>query len=62
MLAEKKLPANVREIREVGSAPGLGRYLGGGHGNPLLENPMHRGAWWTTVSLVAQSLDTTEIT
>ena len=29
--------------------PGLGRYAGGGHGNPLqyspLENPMDRGAW-----------------
>ena len=29
--------------------PGLGRYPGGGHGNPLqyscLENPMDRGAW-----------------
>jgi len=33
--------------------PGLRRSPGGGHGNPFqyscLENPMHRGAWWTTV-------------
>ena len=33
---------------DVGSTPGLERYPGGGHGNPLqhscLENPMDRGA------------------
>ena len=33
--------------------PGWGRAPGGGHGNPLqyscLENPMDKGAWWTTV-------------
>ena len=43
----------------VGSIPGLGRSLGGGHGNPLqyscLENPMDRGAWQATVYGVAQS-------
>ena len=30
-----------------------------GHGNPLqyacLENPMNKGAWWTTVDRVANS-------
>jgi len=35
------------------SIPGLGRSLGGGHGNPLqyscLENSMDRGAWRATV-------------
>ena len=35
------------------SMPGSGRYPGEGNGNPLqyscLENPRHRGAWWTTV-------------
>ena len=44
--------------------PGLGRSLGGGHGNPLqyscLENPMGRGAWWATVHGVAKKSDTTE--
>ena len=38
---------------------GLERYPGGGHGNPFqyscLENPMDRGAWWTTVHGVAKS-------
>ena len=36
-----------------------GRSPGGGHGNPLqyscLENPMDRGAWWSTVHRVAKS-------
>ena len=34
---------------DLGSIPGSGRSLGGGHGNPLqyscLKNPMDRGAW-----------------
>jgi hypothetical protein len=37
----------------------LGRTLGEGNGNPLqyscLENPMDRGAWWSTVHGVAKS-------
>ena len=44
--------------KELGSIPGLGRFLGGGHGNPLqyscLENPHDRGAWWATVHGVAR--------
>ena len=44
---------------DPGSIPGLGRYLRGGHGNPLqyscLENSMDRGAWQATVLLVAKS-------
>ena len=46
-------------MRDMSSIPGLGRSLGGGHGNPLqyscLENPMDRGAWWATVNRVAKS-------
>ena len=46
-------PANAGDVRDTGSAPGLGRFPGGGHGNPLqyscLENPMDRGALWATV-------------
>ena len=45
--------------RNVGLMPGLGRSPGGGPGNPLqyscLENPMDRGAWWTTVHGVIKS-------
>ena len=39
---------------DMGSIPGLGRYPGEGHGNPLqyfcLENPMHGGAWRAMVT------------
>ena len=48
VLVVKNLPANVGDIRDMDSIPGLGRSPGGGHGNPLqyscLENPMDRGA------------------
>ena len=40
----KNLPANVENIRDVGSIPRLGRSPGGGNDNPLqyscLKNPM----------------------
>ena len=59
VLVVKNLPANAGDVRDVGLIPGLGRSPGGSHGNPLqcscLENPMYRGAWWTTVHMVAES-------
>ena len=61
----KNLPANAGAAGDTGSVPESGRSPGGGHGNPLqyscLENPMDRGAWWTTVHRVSES-DTTEVT
>ena len=46
-------------VGDVGLIPGLGRFPGGGHGNPLqyscLENPTDRGAWWATVHGVGKS-------
>ena len=46
----KNLLANAGDVRDVGLIPGLGRSLGGGHGNPLqyscLENPMDREPGW----------------
>ena len=40
---------------------GSGRYLGGGHCNPLqyscLENPMDRESWWATIHEVAKESD-----
>ena len=55
----KNLPANARDIRDMGSIPGLGRSTGEGNGNPLqyssLENPMDRGAWRAAVHGVAES-------
>ena len=48
-LVVKNPPANAGDVRDAGLVPGLGRSLGGGHGNPLqyscLENPMDRAAW-----------------
>ena len=59
------MPTNAGGIRDTGLIPGLGKYLLGEHGNPLqyscLENPIERGAWWATVSRVAE-LVTTEVT
>ena len=48
-----------RPKRDKGWIPGLGRFPGGGHGNPLqyscLENPMDRGAWRSTNHGVTKS-------
>ena len=45
----KNPPANAEDIRDTGSIPGLGRPLGGGHGNPpqdsCQESSMERGTW-----------------
>ena len=61
----KNPPASMGDIKDVGSIPGLGRYPGRGHSNPLqyscLEIPMDRGAWQATVHEIAE-LDTTEAT
>ena len=44
---------------DPGWIPGSGRSPGEGNGNPLqyscLENPMDRGAWWSTVHGVGKS-------
>ena len=59
----KNMPASAEDRRDTSSIPGLGRYLGGEHSNPLqyscLENPMDRGAWQATVHGITE-LDTTE--
>ena len=48
-LVIKSPPANVQEVRSVGSIGGPGRSPGEGNVNSLqysrLENPMARGAW-----------------
>ena len=48
-LVVKNPPTNSEDIRDLGSIPGSGRSLRGGHGNPLqysfLENTMDRGSW-----------------
>ena len=58
-LVLNNLASHAGDVRDLGLISGLGRYPGGGHGNPLqyscLENPIDRGAWQATVPRVAQS-------
>ena len=58
-LVVKDLPANTEDIRDASLIPGLGRFPGGRHGNPLqyscLENSMNRGVWWALVHRLAKS-------
>ena len=59
----KESACQCRRHRELASIPGLGRFPGGGHGNPpqyaCLENPMDRGAWRATIYQVTKSQDMT---
>ena len=59
VLVVKNLPANARDIRDLGLIPGSRRSPGGRNGNPLqyscLENPMDRGAWQAIVHAVVKS-------
>ena len=56
--------ASAGDVRDMGSIPGSGRFLGGGHGNlfqfSCLENLMDRGAWQPMVHRVTKSW--TEVT
>ena len=53
------MPVNAGDIRDTASILGLGRFPGGGHGNPFqyscLEKSMDRGARRATVYRVAKS-------
>ena len=64
-LAVKNPPNKAGDVRETGTIPELGRFPGGGHGNPLqyscLGNPMDRGVWWSTVHS-HEELDMIEVT
>ena len=52
-LVVKNPLANAGDVRDVGLIPKSRGFNGGGNGSPLqyscLENPVDRGAWWTTV-------------
>ena len=58
-LSGKEFACDAGDTGGAGSIPGLGRFPGGGYGNPLqypcLENPMDRGAWCAAVHVVAKS-------
>ena len=64
LLVLKNPPTNPRDVRNLGSIPGLGRYPEGGHGNPFryscLDNPTDRGAWRAADRWVAKNW--TEVT
>ena len=53
------LSSNAEDAIDTGAISELGRFPGGGHGNPLqyscLENPTDRGARQATVHSVADS-------
>ena len=59
LFSGKESTCNAGAAGDSGLIPGLGRFPGGGHGNPLqyscLENPMDRGAWHATVHRVTKS-------
>ena len=41
-LVVKNPPTNAGDARDMGSIPGLGRFLGGGHSNPLQYSGLGR--------------------
>ena len=59
VLLVKNLPANVGDMRDLGSILESGRTRGVGNGDLLqyscLENPTDRGVWWATVHSVTKS-------
>ena len=65
-LVVKNPPANVGDIRDMGSIHGSRRSSGGGHGHPLEyscpENPMDRRAWLGYILWGCKESDTTEAT
>ena len=62
----KNPPANAGDKRDTGWIPGLGRSLGGGHGNPLqyscLENPHGQRSVVDYCSYCCKESDMTEAT
>ena len=63
MLVVKNLPANARDVSDMGLNPWSGRSSGGGHGNPLqyscLEYPISEETGWLQ-PLEPQESDTTQ--
>ena len=59
----KNPPANSGNVRHTCSIRGSGRSPGEGNGSPFqyscLENPMDRGAWWTTIHGMAKESNMT---
>ena len=64
VLVVKNLPVSTGSVRDMTSIPGLGRFPGGGHGNPLqysgLENPHAQRCLAGYSPWGCKELDTTE--
>ena len=45
VLVVKNLPANARDVRDLGSTPGSGRSPGGGYGRPFQYSTIHMFAF-----------------
>ena len=60
-LNDKESTSNAGDTGDAGSIPGLGRFPGEGHGNPLqyfcLGNPTDRGAWQARIHGVTKQSD-----
>ena len=58
-LSSKEVACNTGDTGDMGLMTGLRRSPGGGYDNPFqnfcLENPMDKGAWWSTVHRGAKS-------
>ena len=48
-LSGKESTCQAGDAGDVGSIPSSGRSHGGENGDPLLVNPMDRGAWHATI-------------
>ena len=59
IISGKEPTCQCKRHKRLRFESGLGRSLGGGHGNPLqyscLENTMDKGAWWATVHRMSKS-------
>ena len=55
-LVVKDSPANAGDVRDMASIPGLERYSGGGHDNPLqYSDPENLRDWQATAHRVSKS-------
>ena len=58
-LVAQLVKKSTHDAGELGTIPGLGRFPGGGYGNPLqyscLENPYGQNDWWNRALGISKS-------